>query len=204
MSTSSPTTSDERKVKMDTIKAFWKTQLFATPLRDKYVAPKLLYKPSGETEQVIRCFGSELDKGDVLVEFVGSNFDPIDANRTLYLLPFDPDYRSKYQDVGNNSWVVKSSYLVKHIALKEISAPQPSAPASLSEPWKTASSSPAATTKFSLGLEPSPYAEEPPFLDELEDAHASNMTIRDWYAVLHNKPVSSKGWLNTLIRQNQR
>jgi hypothetical protein len=34
----------------------------------------------------------------------------------------------------------------------------------------------------------------------MEDAPYSDMTIRDYYAVHTNRPVSAKGWLNDLIK----
>ncbi len=38
--------------------------------------------------------------------------------------------------------------------------------------------------------------------DTMEDQNISSMTIRDFYAILSNRPVSSKHWLNTLIQKN--
>jgi hypothetical protein len=35
----------------------------------------------------------------------------------------------------------------------------------------------------------------------VEDAPYSEMTIRDYIAIHTGKPVSSKGWLNELIKQ---
>ena len=37
----------------------------------------------------------------------------------------------------------------------------------------------------------------------MEDAPASEMTIRDYYAIHSNKAVSAKGWLNDLIKSNK-
>jgi hypothetical protein len=39
--------------------------------------------------------------------------------------------------------------------------------------------------------------------DILDDMSIKDMSIRDFYAVLHNKPVSQKSWLNKLISNNQ-
>jgi hypothetical protein len=38
--------------------------------------------------------------------------------------------------------------------------------------------------------------------DDDDDQNISALTIRDFYAIIQNKPVSSKSWLNTLIRKN--
>ena len=32
-----------------------------------------------------------------------------------------------------------------------------------------------------------------------DPANLNNYTIRDFYAIVHNKPVSNKHWLNALI-----
>ena len=37
----------------------------------------------------------------------------------------------------------------------------------------------------------------------MEDAPYTEMTIRDYYAIQTGKPVSSKTWLNDLIKSNK-
>ena len=41
-------------------------------------------------------------------------------------------------------------------------------------------------------------------LSTLEDMRVSDMSVRDLYAVLHNTPSSLKGWLNSLIKSNNK
>lgn len=44
---------------------------------------------------------------------------------------------------------------------------------------------------------------EYPYVDDDQDEHLSAMTIRDFYSIMKEKPVSNKSWLNTLIKQNK-
>ena len=37
-------------------------------------------------------------------------------------------------------------------------------------------------------------------LSDQEDIRVSDMSLRDFYAILHNKPVSLKGWVNSLVK----
>ena len=40
-------------------------------------------------------------------------------------------------------------------------------------------------------------------LDDDKDENISTMTLRDFYAIVQNKPVSNKSWLNILIKKDK-
>ena len=40
-------------------------------------------------------------------------------------------------------------------------------------------------------------------VDEDKDENISTMTLRDFYAIVQNKPVSNKSWLNSLIKKEK-
>ncbi len=66
--------------------------------------PKMAYRPSGKDELYISFFPSELEKEiDVYTEFVSIDYDSEDPKRTLYLLKYNPHWKSEYELITSNS-----------------------------------------------------------------------------------------------------
>jgi hypothetical protein len=202
-------TSDDRKARINEIKTFWASHLSVTQFSKNYVIAKLHYLPKGETEHVIRCYESELEKGDILVEYLGHNFEPLESeNRILHVLPYKPNFRELYPEVSASSFQVPASDLKPFLKLKDLSTvnvPTP-VPKSVSKSAPAANPHPFANFLMDHLIEEvkeEPEPEKYVNLSELPDSNFSAMTVRDLYAVFHNKPVSAKAWLNTLIKNTK-
>ncbi len=66
--------------------------------------PKMAYRPSGKDELYVSFFPSELEKEeDIYTEFVSIDYVSEDSKRTLYLLHYNPHWKSEYELVTSNS-----------------------------------------------------------------------------------------------------
>jgi hypothetical protein len=139
--------------------------------------PKCAYIPKGKTEHHIGFFLSEVRKGkDIYTEFASIELEPEDPTRTLYKWRFNPHYEEEYDktevtSTGQFRYLVPVSELVK---IEFDSAEQE---------------------------ESSPFPDFDELLDPDADAPLSQLTIRDVAAILMQKPVSHKKWLNELIKK---
>jgi hypothetical protein len=135
--------------------------------------PKMAYRPSGKDELYISFFASELKReGDIYTEFVGRDYVPEDGNRTLWMWRYNPHWDEEYETTEPND-VGHVRYLVPVSELVKVNMP---AKAMTPDPFK------AVVSEF--------------FED---DAPVSEMTIRDFAAIMSGKPISTKSWLNNLI-----
>lgn len=139
--------------------------------------PKCAYYPKGKNEHHIGFFPSEVRKGrDIYTEFTSIDLDPEDANRTLYKWRYNPHYEEEYDKteiVGNNQF----RYLVPVSELVKIEFdPEEKEPEQL-----------ALFPNFDQIMDPD------------ADSPISQMTVRDLAAIMLNKPVSHKQWLNDII-----
>jgi hypothetical protein len=137
--------------------------------------PKCAYVPKGKSEYHIGFFLSEVKKGkNIYTEFTSIDLDPEDANRTLYKWRFNPHFDEEYdktEPAANGQF----RYLVPVSEL----------------------------VKIEFEKEPEQLALFPNFdeiMDPDADAPLSQMTVRDLAAILLQKPVSQKAWLNDLIK----
>ena len=66
--------------------------------------PKMAYRPSGKDELHVSFFPSELEKEeDIYTEFVSIDYVSEDPKRSLYLLHYNPHWRSEYELTTSNS-----------------------------------------------------------------------------------------------------
>ena len=168
------------------IKEFWKSVLSSTTFKDSYVIGKVLYFPKGGTEKVIRCFGSELSKGDVFVEFTDFDYNLINSGaRELYVIKHDVDYKTKFEEVTKDNFVIPLSALKLFTTYK----------GAVGAPVAVEKVAPAVVKTFT------DFGSTAGLTDELEDTHQSHMTIRDFAAIMWKKPISNKPWLNKLVNE---
>ena len=155
----------------------WKFQLIQeeSPL----FIPKCAYIPKGMNELHIGFFASEVKKGkDIYTEFTSIDLDPEDPDRTLYRWRFNPHYDEEYERTepganGHFRYLVPVSELVKIEFEKE-------------EP-----------TQASL------FPDFDEIMDPDQDAPFNQITLRDLAAIMLNKPVSHKQWLNAIIESKR-
>jgi hypothetical protein len=147
--------------------------------------PKLVYRPAGKDEMHFSMFIGELGKGqDVYTEFVSKDIVPEDMNRTLWMWRFNPHWEEEYDTTepmanGQVRYLIPAAELVKvNVDL------EPKAEV------KTAGKSPATPLKLDFDEIMNPDT----------DASIDQLSIRDLAAILWKKPVSTKKWLNELIK----
>jgi hypothetical protein len=138
---------------------------------------------------VVGIFSSEFrkDKG-FFFELITRDLSPADAERKVYRVPVSGSYEEEYE------LNEKGSYLVP---LEELRVVNPSSVAIKK------------TGMFGIDTDPLPsslpktpmQAYKAPAT--MEDAPYSDMTIRDYFAIQTGKPVSSKTWLNELIKSTK-
>jgi len=139
--------------------------------------------------QVVGIFASEfLKEKGFFFELISSDLDPIDPQRKVYRVPYCGSFEEEYELNPKNSYNVPLEELrvvnPQSVAISKSSAVTSSdkvlakeAPAApVIERWKTDTTN-----------------------NNNDDAPYSELTIRDYYAIHSNQPVSNKDWLNNLI-----
>lgn len=139
-------------------------------------------------EMVVGIFASEFKKEKgFFFELVSRGLEPTDNARTVYRVAPSTTFQDEYE------LNEKGSYLVSLDELRTVN-PQSVAISKSS----AVTSSDRFNTKQPAALAPEVVYKAPA---PMEDAPYADMTIRDYYAIHTGKPVSTKTWLNELIKQ---
>lgn len=143
--------------------------------------PKCAYRPYGKDDLHMGFFKSELSRDqDIYTEYTSISLESEDPTRTLYKWKYNPFYDEEYETTepngqGHVRYLIPVSELIKVTA----------------EPKKTE------PTKTEVeGL----FPDFDGIMDADLDAPLSSLTVRDLAAILLQKPVSNKKWLNDLIK----
>lgn len=140
--------------------------------------PKMAYRPYGKTDLHIGFFASEISKGeDVYVEFCSKENVPEDPLRRLYKWRFNPHFEEEYEKTEPNGITGNVRYLVPVDELTVVKAAEEVKPTAIR------------TKDISFD----------DFSDANTDLPIDQLTIRDLAAILLQRPVSNKKWLNQLI-----
>jgi len=140
--------------------------------------PKMAYRPYGKTDLHIGFFASEISKGeDVYVEFCSKENVPEDPLRRLYKWRFNPHFEEEYEKTEPNGVTGNVRYLVPVDELTVVKAAEEVKPTAIR------------TKEISFD----------DFADADTDLPIDQLTIRDLAAILLQRPVSNKKWLNQLI-----
>jgi hypothetical protein len=132
---------------------------------------------------VVGIFASEFKKEKgFYFELITRDLEPLDADRTVYKIPSSSSFEEEYE------LNEKGSYLVPLEELRVVNATSVAISGSSAVADKPSFKPPVAAYKAPAPMEDAPYSE---------------MTIRDYYAIQTGKPVSSKTWLNDLIKNNK-
>jgi hypothetical protein len=183
----STVTTEDKKENLKKLREFHKKALEEKGVQETSLIGKMAYRPSGKVDKYVSFFHSEITKGnDVYLEFTDRFNVPEDSDRTLYLYRFNPHFDEEYEKVGGED-VTSLRYLVPVAELETVKKYSPEAViAPKGEKIKVSE----VKTEFDFGL---PDVDQDPPLNEI--------TIRDLAAILLQRPVSKKEWLNTLIKQ---
>lgn len=191
-STANQTVVDDQKefkrMKLDAIRTHHKAliQDLGIPITD-FNMKMPFYNSRGE--MVVGIFASEFKKEKgFFFELITRDLEPASAERTVYRIPptstFDDEFELNE----------RGSYLVP---LEELRTVNPSSVA-ISKSSAVTSSDPIFSTGTSAPKVTAYKAPAP-----IEDAPYEEMTIRDYYAIQTGKPVSTKVWLNELIKSTK-
>ena len=94
----------ERKKRVSDLKEAHKDYFQAEGKVNALYIPKMAYRPSGKDELHVSFFPSELEKEeDVYTEFVSIDYVSEDPKRSLYLLHYNPHWKSEYELITSNS-----------------------------------------------------------------------------------------------------
>jgi len=153
---------------------------------------KLVYNPTGKSELYTSFFHSEISRGqDLYIEFTNRDNVPEDMERTLYLWRFNPHFDEEYEKTEPAAGTGHIRYLVPVDELKVIKR------YSISEPIEEAPIAPPVKTKK---IETKTIETDFDLPDLSLDPPINEMTMLDLAAILLNKPVSKKEWLNNIIK----
>jgi len=159
---------------------------------------KFAYVPKHREDMVVSMFPSEMECGeDIYMELTDGNNYPMHENPVLYKLRHNPYYKQgEYEVIPPDPSRNKNAetYLVPLSELEIIAGSNSSAVVE-----KKAAPAIAKKPLVSTSI----LSDESPFQKEKEDAHYSELTIRDLAAILLKSPVSNKKWLNNLITTNK-
>lgn len=146
--------------------------------------PKMAYIPRVGKERVIALFPSEIQGGeDIYTEFVSAEYDPEDAERTLWKWPYNAHWDTEYEKTDPHPTTGHCRYLIPVEELIDVASNH------------TTSKNVAQPEGKSDILD---FTQLP---DPDDDAPLSQMTMRDKCAIDWKLPVSRKPWLNELIKQ---
>jgi hypothetical protein len=170
---------EDRKERLRKLREYHQVTLDYHGVPDGIFVPKMAYRPIGKTDLHIAFFASEISKGDdVYVEFTSKELIPEDTERRLYRWRFNPHFHEEYDATEPHPQTGHVRYLVPVDELELL--PRPKATETV--------------------VEESPFADLP---DPNQDLPVNQMTIRDLAAIMLNKPVSKKEWLNDIIKSKK-
>lgn len=180
---------------------FWQNLFTNMGISSPRFGAKLCYmgKEFGESRvECVRFWSSELSCGqDFYVELFDWDKEHYDrANRKLYRL------------VNNPNWALNA---VKYVPVETSSDGKTSTTYAIRlSDLELVNSTPVTAAYAEVVKPPLHVAEEIEEMfpggmySEKEDSHYSAMTMRDYYCIKHNVPLSNKAWLNELITQGQK
>lgn len=139
---------------------------------------------------VVGIFPSEFKKQKgFFFELIDSDLNPTDPDRKIYRVPPNDHFEDEYELNAKGSYLVPLEELkVAHpqsIAISKMNAFTSGNPEQTGDVFKVTQKAQASIPKAPAPMEDAPYSE---------------MTIRDYYAIHTNRPVSAKIWLNELIK----
>jgi len=170
-------TAAQKKEKIEKMRLYHQTILehFNVPDKDFNVKVAFTYRD----EKVIGVFPSEFNKKNgFYFEFVDSRLDPTDPQRKLWMLQYRENYEDVYNLLPSGSYAVPLSDIEEVVIKRNIP-----------------------TINLDYGPKNFDEAFDTDVTEENDDENHTKMTIRDLAAILWQRPVSKKNWLNKLVEE---
>lgn len=147
---------------------------------------------------VVGIFPSEFERENgFYFEIINREYEPVDSNRTVYKIPQNDAYTEEYEMTAKGSFLVPMEELrvvnPVSVAISGPSAIVGGVPVAAYDPTKRPQFKPTGQPQKGPGT-----AYKAPAT--MEDAPYSEMTIRDHITIVTGKAVSTKPWLNDLIK----
>jgi hypothetical protein len=179
---STASSSFNRKEKTEELVKFHQNVFNAIGVPEPLFIPKCAYRPYGKDDLYMGFFKSELSREkDIYTEFTSISLEPEDPTRTLYKWKYNPFYDEEYETTEPNGQG-HVRYLIPVSELTKIKVETKKAETTKTEDVN--------------GL----FPDFDDIMDPDLDAPLSSLTVRDLAAILLQKPVSNKKWLNDLIK----
>ena len=141
-----------------------------------------------QARNVVGIFASEFKRENgFYFELITRELESADESRTVYRIPYNPSFEEEYEMNEKGSYLVPLEEL-RMVTPSSLAISGPSA--MLDQPKSKSAMAPKPTAGYRA---PAP----------IEDAPYSELTIRDYYAIQTSKPVSTKPWLNELIKTHK-
>lgn len=172
----------ERQLKVAKLKEYQLSLLKAIGAENKLYSPKMAYN-WGDSGICMGFYKSELDTGDIYAEKIDIRVNSEDVTRTLYKIAHNPYYNEEYSSkpksaTEDRKWFVPVEEM--EIISRDILIPK-----------KKISTIPEKEEETDADV----YD-----IQSNEDLPLSEMTMKDFLAIMHKAPISSKEWLNKLIK----
>jgi len=172
----SSSASFNRKEKTEEMVKYHQKVFDALGITSPLYIPKCAYRPYGKDDLYMGFFKSELSKGeDIYTEYVSITLESEDPTRTLYKWSYNSFYDEEYETTDANA----NGHVRYLIPVSELTAIKTETKSTDTE-----------------GL----FPDFDDLMDSDLDAPLSSLTVRDLAAILLQKPVSNKKWLNDLIK----
>ena len=156
---------------------------------------KLVYQPSGKSELYTSFFHSEISRGnDIFIEATTRDIVPEAEDRALYMWKFNPHFGEEYErtqdaDPSKVRYLIPISEL---IVIKRYNQEDNSTVKKQEVIIETDAEKEI--------IENSGFDLSNPVTLTDKEAPITEMTIRDFAAIILKKPVSRKEWLNEIIK----
>lgn len=168
----------DKKTRMQNLVEYHRKTFEALGVDDPFFVPTMAYKPYTKTELHVSLFPSQLKKGqDIYTEFVNKEFEPETEERTLYKWTYNKYWEEEYDSVELEN-TSDRRYLVPVSELEVIET----------------------VIRPINGDKVITFDSFDEIMDPDEDCPLDRITLRDLAAIMLNKPVSRKKWLNQIIK----
>jgi len=156
---------------------------------------KLVYNPTGRSELYTSFFHSEISRGnDIFIEATTRDIVPEKEDRALYMWKFNPHFAEEYEkstelDPAKVRYLIPLSELIviKRYTPEEVNPTQKEEVIMETDAEKEI-------------IENSDFDFDSPVKLTDKESPITEMTIRDFAAIILKKPVSRKEWLNEIIK----
>lgn len=174
---------EEKRARISELRVFHEKAFADINVPDGLFIPRMAYKPKDHNEVSVSFFASELkNEKDIYTEFVSREFISEDPDRVLWKWKYNPHWQEEY---ATSDDPIPSSKLY-YIPVSELIV--------------IARKGVVKDEKISEKKADGPLSS---MLKKVTDEPFSNMTIKDFAAIVWKEEVSDKEWLNKLISQTR-